>query len=101
MAHVLARSQKLEISEDKSRVRPRATPHASPVRMAQPDSTGALLVSVIGSILSDANLCFDALLQACPPPTHTHSLLLPSCRPIPGVDATPSSPPRPFAGFDH
>jgi len=64
VAHVLARSEKLEISEDKTRVRPRATPHASPVRMAQPDSTSALLVSVIGSILGDANLCFDALLQA-------------------------------------
>ena len=102
MAHVLANSVKLEVSEDKSRVRPRATPHASPVRMAQPDSTGAALVSVIESILNDANLCFDALLQAClSPPPHT-----PPYPPTPALPPfwlawTPALLATPLAGFHH
>lgn len=96
MAHVLARSEKLEISEDKTRVRPRATPHASPVRMAQPDSTSALLVSVIGSILGDANLCFDALLQARPPLPYRPPALPPFSRL--GRHALLAAP---LAGFNH
>ena len=78
VAHVLGSSDKVDVSDDQTLVRPRSAPHSSPAGSAAALLGGgmgggarggaggraaALLLAALERLLSDASLCFDAALQ--------------------------------------
>lgn len=64
VAHVLAKSSKLEVSADNTLVRPRFKPPQSPARVQLPESLRSQLLAAIETILNDASLIHDTELQA-------------------------------------
>lgn len=65
VAHVLSKSAKVEVSADRTLVRPRVAPPESPARASVPTGTArAQVLLVLERLLSDASLTLDRRMQA-------------------------------------